>query len=322
MLQQTQVATVVPYYDRFLRRFPAIGDLAAASEEELLKHWEGLGYYRRARSLHAAAKKIVQQHDGVFPESFDEVLALPGIGRYTAGAILSIAQGQRLPVLEGNTQRVFSRWVALREPPAETRPTKLLWRIAESMLPRDGAGDFNQAAMELGALICLPREPKCHECPVRRSCRAHRDGLEDQIPGKLTKIVYENRTEFALVIADQTAERFLMRPLPDGGRWAGLWDFPRPLEDGHDSAAAAAQWLSRQLGAATTVGSRLKTIKHAVTKYRISLHVHYATCDLPRNLPDPWHFVSAQRMQTLPMSVTGRKIAELISPESQPRLSR
>ena len=158
MLQQTQVATVIDYYHRFMKSFPTVRDLADASEQTVLSHWEGLGYYRRARSLHAAARKIVDEHEGEFPETYPEVLALPGVGRYTAGAILSIASGQRLPILEGNTQRVFSRWVANRAPVTERSATNLLWKIAEAMLPARDAGAFNQAAMELGALVCrLPR---------------------------------------------------------------------------------------------------------------------------------------------------------------------
>jgi len=171
MLQQTQVATVIPYYNRFLNSFPTVEALAESDEMTLLGHWEGLGYYRRARSMHAAARKIVDQHDGKFPEQYDDVLALPGIGRYTAGAILSISRDQRLPVLEGNTQRVFSRWVSMRGVIGETATTNLLWKIAESMLPRKGAGDFNQAAMELGALICTAKNPRCPECPLSRICR-------------------------------------------------------------------------------------------------------------------------------------------------------
>ncbi len=187
MLQQTQVATVLPYFERFLTSFPTVNDLAQASEDELLKHWEGLGYYRRARSLHVAAKRIVADHGGQFPSHFADAIALPGIGRYTAGAILSISADQKLPVLEGNTQRVFSRWVALRQPPTEPLATKLLWRIAERMLPPKGSGQFNQAAMELGALVCLPRAPKCEQCPVRRLCRAAHCRTGGSDPRKIGK---------------------------------------------------------------------------------------------------------------------------------------
>ena len=280
MLQQTQVATVIPYYQRFLKSFPTVKKLATADEQTLLSHWEGLGYYRRARSMHAAAKQIAQQHNGRFPDSYDDVLALPGIGRYTAGAILSIADDQRLPILEGNTQRVFSRWVALRAPAIDSAATKLLWEIAEGMLPRKNPGMFNQAAMELGALVCTPKNPSCEHCPVSRLCRARLAGLQEKIPGKVSRLSYEDRTEFAMVIAGRGGEQkqptYLLRPLPAGGRWAGLWDFPRTTEASFESVVAATPHLSDLVGVAISPGPRLTTIRHAVTKYRISLHVHTA----------------------------------------------
>ena len=160
---------------------------AAADEATLLSHWEGLGYYRRARSMHSAAREIVDKHGGEFPTRYEDVIVLPGIGRYTAGAILSISKGQRLPVLEGNTQRVFSRWVAQRGTIGESATTKFLWEIAETMLPPTKPGTFNQAAMELGALICVPKNPSCNACPVRRLCRACRDDVQNQIPGKVSE---------------------------------------------------------------------------------------------------------------------------------------
>ncbi|QDV64160.1 A/G-specific adenine glycosylase [Crateriforma conspicua] len=322
MCQQTQVATVLPYFERFLRSYPTIADLAQADEGELMRQWEGLGYYRRARGLHAAAKKIVAEHDGVFPETFDEVLALPGIGRYTAGAILSIACGQRHPILEGNTQRVFSRWVALEGSPSETPNQKALWQIAEAMLPpsdrppgRD-SGAFNQAAMELGALVCKPRDPDCNVCPVSSMCAAKRLGMQSQIPGKVKKIQYEDKTEFALILSDG-AGRYLMRPIPKGGRWAGLWDFPRPVESSIDTGESATRWLADQLGCSMALGSELATIRHAVTKYRIRLSVHRVRSNeatLPRP-PSPWTWLSVGEMSQKPLSVTGRKIAKMLDAE-------
>ncbi|TWT54527.1 A/G-specific adenine glycosylase [Rubripirellula amarantea] len=319
MLQQTQVATVLPYFERFLNTFPNVQTLAAAPEQQLMSHWEGLGYYRRARSIHAAAKKIVADHNGEFPTDFDDVIALPGIGRYTAGAILSISGDAKHPVLEGNTVRVFSRWVALRSPPADTVANKLLWQIAESMLPaKKGAGTFNQAAMELGALICTPKTPACDRCPVQKHCAAHRLGLEESIPGKVTKTKYEDRTEFAFVI-ESPAKRgrpiqYLMRPLPPGVRWSGLWDFPRTIDRSIDDVAEAAGEVSLDLGCTLCAGAKLTQIKHAVTKYRIELRVHQATFEIDGQKPSrPWRFVTLDEMAELPMSVTGRKIAKILA---------
>lgn len=320
MLQQTQVATVIPYYQRFLKSFPNVKSLAKADEQDLLSHWEGLGYYRRARSMHAAAKEIVANHSGQFPESYKEVLALPGIGRYTAGAVLSISLNQRLPILEGNTQRVFSRWISLRTPATERPANELLWQVAEQMLPRKEAGKFNQAAMELGALICTPKNPDCPNCPVARLCQANKDGLQSEIPGKISRVKYEDRTEFALVV--NQGDRYLLRPLPEGGRWAGLWDFPRITETELDSADDAAREISLILGSKLKAGVRLSTIRHAVTKFRISLHVHEAEIRLadPGTMPTPWKFLTLKEVSKLPMSVTGRKIAKLLSTDRQPKL--
>ena len=326
MLQQTQVATVIPYYERFVEQFPTVLDLASADERRLLKLWEGLGYYRRARSMHQAAKRIVDEYDGAFPTDLDRVIKLPGIGRYTAGAILSICTGARLPILEGNTVRVFSRWVALQTPTTHPESNRLLWQISEAMLPRKPGngnlcGAFNQAAMELGALVCTPKNPQCEQCPVKSCCRAYRSGLQTAIPGRVKDIAYENRTEFALVVPkkrDAKARRggdakFLIRPLPVGGRWAGLWDFPRTCEQSCESIQTAADVLGDSMGRKFSPGVRLKTIRHAVTKYRITLHVHAATMTQPsRQLPRPWRFVSLREMSELPMSVTGRKITDFL----------
>ncbi|MCA9136941.1 MAG: A/G-specific adenine glycosylase [Planctomycetales bacterium] len=320
MLQQTQVATVLPYYERWMKSFPSVAHLADADEAELMRHWEGLGYYRRVRSMHAAAKKIVQDHGGIFPLNYEDVLALPGVGRYTAGAVLSISTDAKLPVLEGNTQRVYSRWIGLRDSPTEKEANKLLWELAEKILPRRGSGQLNQAAMELGSLVCLPRNPDCDSCPVRGHCRTNELGLQDLIPGKIKRIQYEDRTEFALILMNrkQGVDRYLARPLPDGGRWAGLWDFPRCTEPATESVDAAAAWLSEQLDTVVAPGPQLKTIRHAVTKYRISLHIHQVSLAagqrfVPKHHDSLWRWVTLDELENLPMSVTGRKIVKLLT---------
>ncbi|GAA5510001.1 A/G-specific adenine glycosylase [Novipirellula caenicola] len=328
MLQQTQVATVIPYYERFLKQFPTVAALAAADESTLLSHWEGLGYYRRARSMHAAAKQICEQHNAVFPNTFDDVINLPGIGRYTAGAILSISQGQAYPVLEGNTQRVYSRWVAMQGALSEKPTLDLLWQIATSMLPKQngatdtavaarGPGIFNQAAMELGALVCTPRAPKCDQCPVRSGCRARKLGIQETIPGKVKKIEYEDRTEFAFVIANRDHSQFLVRPIPAGERWAGLWDFPRLTTGETENESIAATQLHDTLSTPISVGDPLMTMKHAVTKYRIQLNVYRATVGTGASRawkpPAPWKFASLSELDELPMSMTGRKIVKELS---------
>ena len=182
MLQQTQVKTVLPYFDRFMDRFPDVRALAAASEQEVLGAWSGLGYYRRAKALHRAARTIVQERCGVLPETLEGWLALPGVGRYTAGAILSIAYGKRYPIVDGNVARVLSRLFVVRGDPRSGPSRKALWQKAEEVLPRRSVSDFNQGLMELGALVCTPREPKCLVCPLQVDCEAHRRGLQERLP--------------------------------------------------------------------------------------------------------------------------------------------
>ncbi len=201
MLQQTQVATVLPYYYRFLERFPTVSNLAKAEEQELLRYWEGLGYYRRAKQLHAAAKKIVEQHHSQFPVDFDEVLNLPGIGRYTAGAICSFAYDQPTPIVEANTQRLYARLLGLREPLTEKASQLALWQFASEVLPAKpgmGSRTINHALMELGALVCTPK-PRCEACPIKSLCPTAKMGLQSEIPAPKKKKIYTDRF-FAVVL--------------------------------------------------------------------------------------------------------------------------
>ena len=225
MLQQTQVATVRPYFERFLAALPTVEALAAADEHEVLRLWEGLGYYRRARQLHQAARLICSRHGGRFPRDIEQLRRLPGIGRYTAGAILSIAFDQPQPILEANTSRLFSRLLAWSGEPASAAGQRLGWAMAEAVLPRRGAGRFNQALMELGSEVCQPRQPRCAVCPVASLCRAFAAGLQSRIPPPRRKAARKAVREAAVVV--RRRGRVLLLQRPEGGRWAGLWDFPR-----------------------------------------------------------------------------------------------
>lgn len=316
MLQQTQVATVVDYFNRFVQAFPTVKQLAEADEADLMRLWEGLGYYRRARLMHQAAKRIVEQHGGEFPTDYESVLALPGIGRYTAGAILSISTDAKLPILEGNTVRVYSRWTAMQEDVKSASGIARLWEIGEAMLPTKAVGQFNQAAMELGALVCKPISPLCESCPVSKYCEAYRLGLQDTIPGKVTRMTYENRNEFAFVVPNAERRAWLVYQVPANERWAGLWDFPRATEGTAKTAEEAASVLSRRLGAVLQPEFRLKTIKHAVTRFRITLDVFQtqpvSSDELCPSASD-YRFVDAEELCGLPLSVTGRKIAKMVA---------
>ncbi len=321
MLQQTQVATVIDYYLRFMKRFPTVEKLAAAEQSEVLKLWEGLGYYRRARQLHGAAQVVAEQHGGKFPIDFDNVLALPGIGRYTAGAILSISLDQQLPILEGNTIRLFARLLALPDDPRTSTNQKLLWEFAESILPRKRCGDFNQALMELGSEVCTPKKPNCSQCPVASDCQAYVQGLQAEIPAPSKKIKYEDLHEAVVVVRKGSGSKtkYLVRRCGPDERWTGLWDFPRyQVADGKVEMALATE-LKKQTGLTAVITPTTKRIKHAVTKYRITLDCYVAekpTGRLKKN-QTATQWVSRDELAGLPMSTTGRKIATALDKLSE-----
>ncbi len=320
MLQQTQVATVIGYYERFLAAFPDVKTLADADETKVLRLWEGLGYYRRARRLHAAAKKIVAEHQGKFPRAYEAVRALPGIGRYTAGAILSIGLDQWLPILEANTIRVLSRLIALRDDPRTTRSQARLWQVAEEILPAEACGAFNQALMELGSEICTPRSPNCAACPVNSFCEARKQDLAAAIPLAAKKMQYEDVTETAVVI--RRGSKFLVRECQPGERWTGLWDFPRFASHAaaHESwIPAAAEQLLNWLGVEIEPAEHLATTKHGVTRFRITLHVLDARWIAGGKVNDKLRWVTREELTHLPLSVTGRKIATFLSKKTMQR---
>ncbi|HEY4232218.1 MAG TPA: A/G-specific adenine glycosylase [Lacipirellulaceae bacterium] len=316
MLQQTQVATVRDYFERFVAAFPDVRKLAAADEQQVLRLWEGLGYYRRARQLHAAAKVVAAEHDGRFPQCVDKLQALPGIGRYTAGAIASIAFDVRAPILEANTIRLLSRLVGYRDDPMKTAGQRLLWQTATDLLPESAVAEFNQALMELGSLVCTPAEPKCDECPLAKLCAAHAAGLQHLIPRPKIKQRFTDLHEVAVVI--QKAGRVLMRQCGEGERWAGLWDFPRFAIEAEGPLFARKEIVAKvheQTGVRCTLGPLLKTLKHGVTRYRITLDCYRATVASGQaaNKTDPKvRWVATGKLADLPLSTTGRKLAAIV----------
>lgn len=317
MLQQTQVETVRPYFTRFVKAFPTVGRLAAAQEEDVLRLWEGLGYYRRARSLHAAARQIVADHGGVFPSDVPTLMQLPGVGRYTAGAIVSIAFDQRAPILEANTLRLFARLLAYREDPARSAGQRLLWQFAEELLPRQNVARFNQALMELGSLVCRPDDPPCSECPVCAQCEAFARGLQSKIPATKRKMEYTDVREAAVVV--RKSGSVLIRQCVDGERWAGLWDFPRFELQGEGPLFVQnelRQKVQQQTGIAVEGVVHMRTIKHGVTRYRITLDCYEArfAAGRARSSRDrriKW--LPMRRLEELPLSTTGRQISRLIT---------
>ena len=329
MLQQTTVAAVIPYFERFLTQFPDIHTLAAADESEVLKLWEGLGYYSRARNIHRAAKQLASERDGVFPENVDELVALPGIGRYTAGAIMSFAFNRPAPIVEANTLRLYSRLLALEEDPRSTRGQRILWSFAEHLLPRSNAGEFNQALMELGSQTCTPTAPDCPHCPARKVCRAFNNGLQNEIPVAAKRP--EITTVFEAAIAVRCGDQYLLRQNPEGQRWAGLWDFVRfPIPDAEQQLPAAGLKSSKQLPARLVrslesesqklvatdiaVDRFLGEIRHSVTRFRIHLQCFLAESPAAKIVPaDNIAWVTVDEFPGYPLSVTGRKLASIVS---------
>jgi A/G-specific adenine glycosylase len=305
MLQQTQVATVIDYYHRFLKKFPTVTRLAKADQAEVLALWSGLGYYRRARSLHAAAQQIAQQHDGKFPDSVETIQSLAGVGRYTAGAIASFAFDLRAPILEANTNRLFSRLIGLREQADSTSAQKELWRFAEEILPPkgSGSGEINQAVMELGSVICTPTAPKCSLCPVSSLCQAHRLGLESQIPLMKPKPQTLPLTHVGLIIRNSKSQ-VLLRQNPVGQWWDGLWDLPwikleeRPKLSLTDAIRLEiVNEFETQLGLACEITDTATLVRHAVTKYKVRyLCVHADLIGRKIPLGDSWAWFSTNKL--------------------------
>lgn len=272
MLQQTQVETVIPYYRRFLAAFPTIVDLARAPLDAVLKRWEGLGYYSRARNLHRAARLLVADYDGALPSQVDELLTLPGIGRYTAGAIASIAFGRSAPVLDGNVIRIFSRLLDLPDDISQGATKTKLWRIAAEWLPARGAGEYNQALMELGQKVCRPQNPHCADCPLRESCRAFSAGTQAARPVRGKRSLRPHYDVTAGLIRDESG-RLLIAQRPLEGLLGGLWEFPGGKREGQESLPdCLRRELREELAIEVEVGQRFAVVKQAFTHFKITLY--------------------------------------------------
>src|SRR4051794_24586502 len=270
MLQQTTVAAVVPYFERFLAAFPTLADLAAADEQDVLRLWEGLGYYRRARHLHQAARRLVAEHGGELPDDPAVWRELPGVGRYILGAVLSQAFDRRLPIVEANSLRVLCRLFGYAGDPRSGEGRRWLWDTAAAILPARRAGDFNQALMELGALVCTPAAPRCGECPLASVCEARRLGQQEEIPARSPAPVTTAVRETAVVV--RRGQRVLLVQRPGAGRWAKMWEFPHTeLADGETHEAAAERCLRELAGVEAELGGEIVTLRHGVTRFAITL---------------------------------------------------
>lgn len=318
MLQQTQVKTVIPYYQRWIKSYPTAKALARAQETSVLKHWEGLGYYSRARNLHLSAKMIVQEFGNHVPDTMDDILKLPGVGRYTAGAVLSIAFNQNVPVLDGNVKRVLSRLFCLNENGANPASENNLWQVAEKLIPSGDAGDFNQALMELGATVCLPKKPLCLLCPLNGVCQAKQKGMQEQFPPAKIKSVTK-KIEVSAAVIQRNGKTYIQQR-PQKGLMGGLWEFPGgKLEKGESPEDCLAREIKEELGVQVTIKQKILTIKHSYTQFRVTLHVF--TCDLKSGKIratscDQWKWVSLKNINQYPFPAANVKILKYLDKNS------
>jgi len=261
MLQQTQVQTVIPYFNRFVESFPDVVGLANAGIDDVLRHWSGLGYYARARNLHRAATIVRDDHDAEFPDAFEDVLALPGIGRSTAGAILALAFGQRHPILDGNAKRVLARHAAIEGWPGVSSVANQLWRLADELMPDDRADAYTQAIMDIGATVCTRSRPACAACPVNRDCQASSNGEPERYPGRKPRRKKPLRsTTMVLAVADGAV--YLERR-PAAGIWGGLWSLPEVSD--------VDAWCSERLNTATNDAEAWDSVRHSFSHYDLDI---------------------------------------------------
>jgi A/G-specific adenine glycosylase len=311
MLQQTRVETVRPYYARWLDRFPTVEALAAAPLDDVLKAWEGLGYYSRARNFHRAVQEVASRHGGRVPGNPEAFRALPGVGRYTAGAVMSIAFGREEPLVDGNVRRVFARWT---DDPAPAEDA--LWRMAAALVPGARPGDVNQAVMELGATVCTPRNPRCGDCPVRELCAAFAAGTQSERPApkKAKPLPHEDT---AVPVIQRGAEVLLVRR-PVAARLGGMWAFPQAIrQDGESVSAAAERAALEGLDVTVAAGAPIASVDHTFTHVRATYHA--VRCTVVSGEPravryDDFVWVPWERIGAYALPVAQKRIAALAAP--------
>ena len=314
MLQQTRVTAVQPYYERFVKRFPTVEKLARAKLDSVLKMWEGLGYYSRARNLHKAAQVIVTEYQGQLPETVEQLRTLPGIGRYTAGAIASIAFGLKEPVLDGNVTRVLCRVLRIRENPQQSKVQKKLWKTAQQIIARGNAGTLNQALMELGAMICLPKQPRCEECPLGKLCLARKFDEQDKLPLRREKKTLPHY-KVAVGIVRKGGWILIDQRRPNG-MLGGMWEFPGGKQKRNESLKnTVTREIREELGVRVKTGEKLAEVEHGYSHFRVTLHAF--DCRYVSGEPQAigcaaWKWVRAKDLQRYAFPRGSRKIIEAI----------
>ena len=305
MLQQTRVETVMPYFERFMTSFPNVEALAAASDDDVLAIWAGLGYYSRAHNLLKAARIVVAQHGGDVPRDFDSLVALPGIGRSTAGAILALAHGQRMAILDGNARRVLARVHAVEGWPGKAAVSRTLWNLAETNTPAKRVRDYTQAIMDLGATVCLRRNPRCDACPLAESCRARKHGLTAEIPASKPKANRPLKRKSMLVV-QRPDGAVLLRRRPPTGIWAGLWSLPTL-----DDEESAGDWCDRVLGYSPNSYTELRPVRHGFSHFELEIRpIHLPVSTPPAGIreDDQWRWHDG--VQQLGMPAPIRRLVE------------
>jgi len=272
MLQQTQVKTVIPYYQKWLKKLPNIQDLAAASEQKVLKLWEGLGYYNRCHNFQKAARLVCSEYNGKVPDDPDLFLKLPGVGPYILSAVMSIAFNHALPVVDGNVLRVVTRYLELWGDIGKSGTQKKIYQILLDQIPENNPGDFNQAVMELGALVCTPKNPTCSSCPLEKTCQAKEKGIVESLPVRTKKNkIPLHRVALAVIL---NKNKFLIQKRPTTGHLAGMWEFPGgKIKPDESAKQAVARECHEELGVSVKIIQKLKNVKHAYTHFKIELNI-------------------------------------------------
>lgn len=308
MLQQTQVATATAYFERFIEAIPDLPALAGASRQQVLRLWEGLGYYRRADYLHQAAAAILEHHGGQVPREVEQLMTLPGVGRSTAGAISSIAYDRRAPILDANVARVLARFFAIADPINKTATRRQLWKLADQVLPPTRSGDFNQALMDLGATICMPRGPRCGHCPLHRHCAAHRSNHTDRLP-----VTVPRRPPKAVthrIVAVRKQDHLLFEQRGNSGLWAGMWQLPTAE---NVEAAELRRWMRRHLGMEVEQLNRLTSFGHQTTHRSICFELWNAAHKQGSLRAGAGRWCRPSAVEELPMANPQRRALALVS---------
>jgi A/G-specific adenine glycosylase len=315
MLQQTQVNTVIPYYLRFLKSFPTVRHLAKADLSKVLKVWEGLGYYSRARNLHRASQIVLNHFHGILPNNLKDLLSLPGIGRSTAGGILSFAFNKEAPILDGNVKRVLSRLFAITGYPGRGETEGLLWHLSESFLPKGHASSFNQGIMDLGAMTCTPKEPQCPECPLRDLCKGKASGEPERFPTKtIRKKIPHIEAISALILKDG---KVLLKQRPPEGLLGGLWEFPNWKNEEKTRSRSRLRlrlrnYIRKDMGINSEIKQSIGTFRQTFSHFKLTLHVY--DCKLENGM-EGGRWVPIRKLHLFPMSRIHRRIAKMINEE-------